>query len=108
MRSVNRMLVISIILVSAGVLTVFGTLFLSRQKVSYYQPEKKFLVPTVLPTPTLAPNQIKATYTIYIQSTPHIVGRGGLGLKQADSGKVFTVDIGTFISLDFGPGKFHV
>ncbi len=113
MRSVNRIQAIGIALVS-GALILFGTLFLPRQKASHYQPEKKFLAPTVLPTliatptPTLAPDQIKAIYTFYIQATSRKTSTKGLGLKQSDTGKTFTIDTGTFISLDFGPGKFDV
>ncbi len=110
MRSANRMLVISVAFVCAGVLIVLGTLFLSSQKAPQYPPEKKFLATTVPPTltPTLAPGQIKAIYTFYIQASPHNAWRRVLGLTQTDTGKVFTVNIGTFISLDFGPGKFYV
>ncbi len=66
------------------------------------------LTPSFAPTPTLAPGQ-KAIYTFYIQTTSHTTSRKVLSLKQSDTGKMFTVDIGTFISLDFGVvGRFHV
>ncbi len=63
---------------------------------------------TPMPTSTLAPGQ-KAIYTFYIQATSHETSPKGFSLKQSDTGKTFTVDVGTFISLDFGVvGKFHV
>ncbi len=65
------------------------------------------LTPSFAPTPTLAPGQ-KAIYTFYIQASSHTTSGKGLGLQQADTGKMFTIDTGTFISLDFGPGKFEV
>ncbi len=113
MRSVNRLHVISIVLVSAGVLIVFGALFLSRQKSSHYQPEKRLhtptALPTLIPTPTLAPGQIKATYTFYIQTTSYKTNSKGLGLNPSESGKSFIVDVGTAIYLeDFGIGRFHI
>src|SRR5436309_15845083 len=115
MRSVNRKLVIGIAIASVGVLIiVVSGLSLSKQKASYYQPEKRLPAPTVpltfipTPIPTLAPDQIKAIYTFYIQATSRKTSTKGLGLKQSDTGKTFTIDTGTFISLDFGPGKFHV
>jgi hypothetical protein len=66
------------------------------------------ILPMLIPTPTLAPGQ-KAIYTFYIQTTPHkIVFPRGMGIHQSDTGKVFTVDIGTLIDVNFGRvGKFH-
>ncbi len=112
MRSVNHVLTISTVLVSVGVLIVFGALFLSQQKASHYQPEKKLLAPTVppilMPTPTLAPGQ-KAIYTFYIQTTDHKTSNEELTLNTSDTGKLLTVDIGTLIIVNFGRvGKFHL
>ena len=66
------------------------------------------LTPSSAPTPTLASGQ-KATYTFYFQVTSHTTTDKALELKQADTGKVFTVDIGTLIIVNFGRvSKFHI
>ncbi len=114
MRSINCKLVIGIAVASVGFLIiVVNGLLLSKQKASHYQPEKKFLaptdLPTFIPTPTLAPGQIKAIYTFYIQATSHKINSKGLGLNPSDSGKTFVVDIGTLIILrNFGMGRFYI
>ncbi len=61
------------------------------------------------PRPTFAPDQIKATFTFYIQATSHKPNPPKVfSLTQADSGKTFTVDIGTLIIVNFGRvGKFQ-
>lgn len=60
------------------------------------------------PTPTLAPGQ-KAIYSFYIQATSTITKSKGIDLTQSDTGKVFTVDIGTLLIVNFGRvGKSHV
>ncbi len=111
MRSVNRILVISAVLASVGILIVFGALFLSRRIASHYQPEKRLLAPTVLPTLiptlTLAPGQ-KAICTYYIQATSHETSPKGLALTLTDSGKTFTVDIGTLLILYCKAHNFHI
>ncbi len=66
------------------------------------------VLPTLMPTPTLALGQ-KAIYTFYIQATSHKTSNGELTLNTPDTGKIFTVDIGTLILVNFGRvGKFHV
>ncbi len=66
------------------------------------------LTPSFAPTPTLAPGQ-KAIYTFYIQATTYTTSDKGLELEQSDTGKMFTVDIGTLIIVNFGRvSKFHV
>ncbi len=97
-----------------GVLVLLGSLYLSKQKSSNSQPEERLLAPTttytylsLAPTPTLAPGQ-KAIYTFYIQATSHKADGKALNLTQTNTGKIFTVDIGTLISLNFGVGKFRI
>lgn len=63
---------------------------------------------TFAPSPTLAPGQ-KAIYTFYIQATSHKTSSKGLGINPSDTGRTFTVDIGTLLILrNFGIGNFHV
>jgi hypothetical protein len=66
------------------------------------------LMPTLAPTPTLAPGQ-KAFYTFYIQATSHKASNEELTLNTPDTGKKFTVDIGTLLIVNFWRvGKFQL
>lgn len=67
------------------------------------------LTPIPKPKPSLTPGQ-RAVYTFYIRATSHkITTPKGLGINASDSGKTFTVDIGTFVDVDFGRnGNFKV
>ncbi len=104
------MLVIGIALVSVGALIVFSGLFLSKIQFSQRQSEKPLPAPTVpptlIPTPTLAPSQ-KAICTYYIQAMSHETSPKWLALTQTDSGKTFTVDIGTLLILYCKAYNFH-
>ncbi len=65
------------------------------------------IIPSFAPTPTLAPNQ-KAIYTFYMQTTIHQTSPKGLILHQSDTGKVYTVDIGTVIFIGFGGDNYRI
>jgi hypothetical protein len=111
------------IVLGAGILLAAGALILvfRQQSVSPTLTNQSTPPPTLTPaptlnpksflltpTPTLAPKQ-KAVYTFYIQATSNKTNRKGLGIKQSDTGKVFTVDIGTLVIVNFGRvGKFQV
>lgn len=72
--------------------SLFGAIHLSNPLPIIAAP-----TPTVLPTPTLSPGE-KAICTFYIQATSHEASKPrGLALTQANSGKTFTVDIGTLL-----------
>ena len=110
------------IVLGAGILLVAIALVLvfQQQSVSPTLTNQSTLTPTstpipslnptyflLTPTPTLAPGQ-KAIYTFYIQASSHKSSQE-LVLSPSDTGKEFTVDIGTLIILEhFGVINIHI
>jgi len=94
-----------------GVLILLGGFYFYQQKSLRSQPEKRLLTPTVpptlIPTLTFTPGQ-KAICTYYIQAISHEASPKGLALTQADSGKTFTVDIGTLLILYCKVHNFYI
>lgn len=108
-RRRSRVIVITITLIA---LLVFIVLIVFQYKTSNFQLKHKLpaqiALSMIVPTPTLAPGQ-KAIYTFYIHATSHKTSYKGLGIHSSDSGKIFIVDMGTLVDVDFGRiGNFHV